>query len=122
MPEPRIKPRFFVRRKGLVEDSWTYGDYRQYLHTHRDGSISCVRLSRIPSIAAVVGWAMAVILMPILLIAWHMSLKPIWSNVGWWLVASAILISFALLCIPFPLVVAVGPRQRGNYRRFWEEE
>lgn len=44
-----------IRRGALCEDSWTYGDWRQYIAFRDNGDACCVRMSVLPSILAMLG-------------------------------------------------------------------
>lgn len=117
MAEPFIKPRFFIDDEKMWKDSWTYGDWRQYIVEHKDGSAQCVRLSRIPFLITALAFFIFIFLCFMLIYL------PLNSRIGMGLIVCwAILSAMGMIRIKRKnFVVAVGPRMTEGKRLFWDE-
>lgn len=112
---------FIVHRSNLWEDSWTYGDWRQYMCKRADGALQCARVSGLPLIIGALAFlvfgsaVMAMVTMPSALIAWE---RAIPAAVFGGLVLTGLI---AGRLNGFVLMRAVGPRQY-NGRRIFNHE
>ena len=48
-------PYFFCGEEDMFRDSWTYGDWRQYICNRPGGQTQCARFSRIPAYGLLIG-------------------------------------------------------------------
>lgn len=82
---------FIVRKQCLQEDSWTNGDWRQYIaFIDRDTAVIC-RPSPGPIIFGLFGFALLAVLMLLILSTQD------WSMVDWWGFGCVSIISFMLM-------------------------
>lgn len=114
---------FVCPRADMREDSWTYGDWRQYLCTHEDGSVQCAKISDLPFMLGILG------LIPLFLglLGVYIGFYD-FDAVKWpWVLgflAVGLLVEWLVLAFHMArlhLMVPVGPKQYDGKRVFWHE-
>lgn len=119
---------FMIHRRALSLDSFTFGNFRQYIAKRDDGALQPVRLSQWPLVFLMIGLvllelvAMCVFLTPALV-----DNPPPITNWGYVYTLTAIGffslgLSFSVYFGPYRMVIPVGPKVYDGRRRFWSEE
>lgn len=117
------KKHFIVRRRDVWEDSWTYGDWRQYVCRRPDGALQCARPSAIPLVFAIGSVVLSAMASMSAAFAEPGSLAGDYAGP---VVATAIASGLAPAALvaflrKFAFMVAVGPRQYNGRRVFNHE-
>lgn len=109
-------PLFIVRRTDMWEDSWTYGDYKQFICNRPNGQTQCARYSGIPIL---LWWAGLAMMWTCALTIWFIAIDRI-NYVHW---AIFLIIGFAMTIVRAylslthrELMHAVGPMNNGATR------
>lgn len=114
---------FITRRPDFWEDSWTYGDWRQYMCKRPDGSLQCARQSAIGIIATLLGVSLCVFL-PMALWLRSEGVPGIVLDRALFcaVIGQSIIVTMLWIrCTGRVLMRAVGPRQYDGKRVFnWE--
>lgn len=117
---------YFIAKGGDIrEDSWTYGDWRQYVCTRRDGALQCARISGFQTFIWLGAMFIGMLAATVAYVAWNVQESLVfWNRVYAMLGVSAFLL---LGCVFFLrggyyLMHAVGPRQYGDRRILPGEE
>jgi hypothetical protein len=111
---------FICKCDDMWTDSWTYGDWRQYVCKRPDGALQCARPSSIPSISFMMGVA----LLSMTAIA---AALTIWAGVAiYWERAMVATVLAGALTSPMllkrhRLMLSVGPKQYDGVRVFEHE-
>jgi hypothetical protein len=119
---------FFIHKRALSEDSFTFGNWRQYIAKRDDGALQPVRKTMIPGVLVCIGLCLlelvglAVFLTPVLV----EHPRPI---TNWDYVYTLTFLGFmcfgvgmGLIYGEYKMVVPVGPKVYDGRRRFWSEE
>jgi hypothetical protein len=78
----KLGQRLIVRREALKEDSWTYGEWRQYIVFRDNGDACCVRLSTLPHMLFLIG--LVGLTLPLMgAFFWWNGVGIAWGNVAW---------------------------------------
>lgn len=100
--------RFICHDDNMWEDSWTYGDWHQYLCKLPDSSIVCAKLSAIPVVGMVLGVCLTLL---------GAYLGNLVMSVGILFIAPFIWLALS----SYNLMVVVGPKQTNGMRIYpWE--
>ncbi len=120
---PKIKDWLFITHADSYNlDSWTYGDWRQYVATRSDGSLQPCRISGLPAVSMMLG---CVLMMPIIfaLIFYFQGVDP--EKLAWGRATGAAIIGFVMtipwiICwtTPWEVMTAVAPRSYDGMRHF----
>lgn len=117
-----------IHKRALSTDSFTFGNWRQYIAARDDGSLQPVRMSQWPLVLLMIG------LVLLELVAMAVFLTPAISTVphpitNWGYVYTMTMIGFISLGIAlglyfgeYKMVIPVGPKVYDGRRRFWSEE
>ena len=111
---------FVVRRSDCWEDSWTYGDWRQYICRRPNGALQCAKPSILPLV--VTGLALSVLAMAVMGMVMLPPEKVAWERA----IPAAVVSALVLILMWFAgrniiLMRAVGPRQYNGRRVFNHE-
>lgn len=107
---------FFSHKRDRWTDSWTYGDWQQWICNRPGGETQCARGSNIPWVSFLLGLAFAV------MIGLPMATWPpesiVWERAIPGLVVSVLMAVWpvALFFSPWVLMVPVGPMNKGTRR------
>jgi hypothetical protein len=117
-------PYFIARRGQCWQDSWTYGDWCQYLCNRPGGQTQCAKVSAIPHVLMELGCVFLALGLVPALVGTLTGATVLWIRVGF-LIGSGL----ALLLGPFifgwcgfVLMKATGPLNRGAHRVLPGEE
>lgn len=121
-------PYLIVRRDRMFHDSWTYGDWRQYIVNLDDSANStrCAKISEVPFFVGLLG--VVVLSLPVvaltLAVAGVPTDKIAWDRVMWALMLGVILttVGFTFTFSRYRLMKAVGPVNDGTRRVLPGEE
>lgn len=114
------KPYLIIHKRALSEDSWTYGDWRQYIARRDNGGLQCCRISILPLFATVIPAAFLLLVAMAVLIG-NMSvanLNPLPVLIAFMVLGLGAALQFG----DYRLAVPVGPVCFDGRRRFWHEE
>ena len=113
---------FITQAEDYWLDSWTYGDWRQYVARRRDGSLQPCRVSGLPGVLAAIGFFLMTPILFACLLHWNgMSSEQLaWGRA---------IVSFFVgttLCVPWvicwttkwEIMTAVAPRSYDGQRHF----
>lgn len=119
-------PYFFARDDECWEDSWTYGDHRQYICNRSNGQTQCARFSGLPIFGLMAGVVLSTWVFCLIGVAFYAETL----DVNWPVVLGLLALS-ALLVTPYVLgrvyrtylMKAVGPMNDGARRVLpWDKE
>lgn len=115
---------FICKSEDMWLDSWTYGDWRQYVCKRPDGALQCARISTMP---ASIGTAGALLFFSLVIVL-AILLFNVPDKVAWERASIALSISFSMMLPAINMIyskhrlmVAVGPKQYDGKRLFDHE-
>lgn len=115
---------FLCKQNDFWQDSWTYGDWRQYMCRRKDGALQAAKLSALTTISAVIGFCIMVLCAMAVYFFYAHDVPVYWERLGAFWIAGGLMIMPVIMERNYGLylMVSVGPKQYTDRRILPGEE
>lgn len=115
---------FLCKQNDFWQDSWTYGDWRQYMCRRKDGSTQAAKLSALTTISAVIGFCIMVLCAIAVYFFYAHDVPVYWERLGAFWITGGLMIMPVIMERNYGvyLMVSVGPKQYTDRRILPGEE